>query len=258
MTSTRRLIHRLLAAGLLAASLPVQAAAQRGPAPNPSVLPADVLALACAPTMVFEAPPTPLRITGGQDSFVRRVFQPGDLVTLNAGTDNGIEVGQEYYVRRVQVTGGRAVTRETPGMIRTAGWIRVYAVDDRMALATITHACDTIEADDYLEPFVLPTVAAVSAEKPKAQRGNYGRVLLGTDRRASFGLGDFFIVDRGSKHGVEPGAQFVIYRDKRQPESFLYELGEAVAVDVKPETSTLRVTLSRDALSAGDFVAIRK
>jgi len=258
MTSTRRLFHGLAAAGLLAASLPGQAAAQRGPAPRLSTLPADVLALACAPTMVFEAPPTPLRITGGQESFVRRIFQQGDLVTLNAGTDNGIEVGQEFYVRRVQVTGGRGMTREAPGVIRTAGWIRVYAVDDRMSLATITHACDTIETDDYLETFVLPVVPPVSADKPEAQRGNYGRILLGTDRRATFGLGDFLIVDRGSDHGVMPGTQFVIYRDKRQPENFLYELGEAVAVDVKPETSTLRVTVSRDALSSGDYVAMRK
>ena len=32
----------------------------------------------------------------------------------------------------------------------------------------------------------------------------------------------------------------------------------AQAVDVKPETATLRVTLSRDALAAGDLVALRK
>ncbi len=251
-----RLFHTVLAVGLLAATVP--AAAQRGPAPSPSTLPADVLALACAPTMAFEAPPTPLRVTGGQDSFVRRIFQPGDLVTINAGTNNGIEVGQEYYVRRVQVTGGRRMTREAPGVIQTAGWIRIYAVDDRMALATITHACDTIDAGDYLEPFVVPEVPVASAEKRPAQRGNYGHILLGADRRSSFGLGDFLIVDRGSDHGVTPGAQFVVYRDKRLPENFLFELGEAVAVDVKPETSTLRVTLSRDAFSAGDYVAIRK
>lgn len=254
--TTRRLFHTVLAAGLLAAAVP--AAAQRGPAPRPSTLPSDVLALACAPTMVFEAPPTPLRITGGQDSFVRRIFHRGDLVTINAGTDNGIEVGQEYYVRRAQVSGGQAVTRETPGVIRTAGWIRVYAIENRMALATITHACDTIEAGDYLEPFVLPQVPAASAAKGEPQRGNYGRILLGTDRRASFGLGDFLIVNRGSDHGVGPGMQFVVYRDKHQPENFLYELGEAVAVDVRAETSTLRVTISRDAFSAGDYVAMRK
>ena len=34
-----------------------------------------------------------------------------------------------------------------------------------MSLATITHACDTIEVDDYLEPFVLPPVPAPS-ERP--------------------------------------------------------------------------------------------
>jgi hypothetical protein len=234
------------------------AAAQRGPAPETTHLSADVLALACMPTLTYGLPPMPLRVTGGQDSFVRRVYGPGDLVTINAGLDNGIEVGQEFYARRVQLQNSRMVTRGAPGVIRTTGWIRVYAVDDRMALATITHACDTIETGDYLEPFVLPAVPPVAADAPRPQRENYGRILIGSDRRTSFGRGDFMIVDRGSDHGVTPGSQFVVYRDKRQAENFLYELGEAVAVDVKPETSTLRVTLSRDAFRAGDYVALRK
>jgi len=256
-----RLFHALLLAvgvGAVAAVPAVPVHAQRAPAPTSVHLPADVLALTCAPSMTFETPPMPLRITGGQESFVRRIFVPGDLVTINAGTDNGIEVGQQFYARRVQVQGGQAVTRGRPGVIRTAGWIRVYAVDPRMSLATIVHACDTVEQGDFLEPFALPTMPAVSAERPKAQRENYGRILLGTDRRASFGKGDFMIVDRGSDHGVTRGAQFVVYRDRLQPENFLYELGEAVAVDVRPETSTLWVTLSRDALAAGDYVALRK
>ena len=37
----------------------------------------------------------------------------------------------------------------------------------------------------------------------------------------------------------------------------LYDLGEAVAVDVTPDTSTLLVTVSRDAITEGDLVAIR-
>lgn len=252
-----RLFDALVAAGLVAAA-PMAATGQTGPAATPSNLPADVLALACAPAMAFDEPAITLRVTGGQDSFVRRIFQPGDLVTINAGTVNGIEVGQEYYVRRVQPEYGRAVSRETPGVIRTTGWIRVHAVEERMAMATITHACDTIETGDFLEPFALPEVPAVSAEKLPVQRSNYGRILLGTDRRSSFGTGDFLIVDRGSDHGVTRGAQFVIYRDKRLADNFLFELGEAVAVDVRPETSTLRVTVARDALAAGDYVAIRK
>ena len=43
----------------------------------------------------------------------------------------------------------------------------------------------------------------------------------------------------------------------QQPDNFLYELGEAVAVDVKKDASTLQVTMSRDAFSEGDHVAMR-
>jgi hypothetical protein len=256
MTCIRRPAGAVLAATLLAAALPV--AAQRGPAAVPTRLPADVLGLACAPQAAYEEPPTPLRITGGQDSFVRRNHAPGDLVTINAGSMNGIEVGQEFFVRRLQKTGLGGVTRETPGVIRTSGWIKVYAVDDEWSLATITHACDTITIDDYLEPLKLPTVPLAATERPKPERDNYARVMAGTDGRRSFGKGDYLIVDRGSEEGVTPGALFVFYRDKRQPENFLYELGEATAVDVKSDTATLFVTLSRDTIQQGDYVAQRK
>lgn len=256
MTPTRRSLFLLVTAGVFAFAGPV--AGQLGPAPAATHLPPEVMALACAPTMVFEAHPTPLRVTGGQDSFIRRSFIPGDLITINAGTNNGIDVGQEFYTRRVQVAARRSVSRETPGTVRTSGWIRVYAVDDTMSLATITHACDSIELNDYLEPFALPVLPVVSSERPAPQRENYGRVLTGTDRRSNFSKGDFFLVDRGSNHGVTAGAQFVVYRDKRQDDNFLFELGEAVAVQVAPETSTLQVTLSRDGFRSGDYVAIRK
>ena len=82
--------------------------------------------------------------------------------------------------------------------------------------------------------------------------------VTSADRRLSFGQGDFFVIDHGSDHGVMPGARFVVYHDKLTAGNFLYEVGEAVAVDVRPETSTLQVTLSRSSLTAGDYVAIRK
>jgi hypothetical protein len=252
-----RLTCLTLTAAVLAATLSL--AAQKGPAPQFSThLPAEVLSLACSPTLVYEAPPTPLRITGGQDSFVRRTFQPGDLITINAGTDNGIEVGQEFFVRRVVATSLGRISRANPATIRTAGWIRIYAVDRRMSLATITHACDTIDVDDYLEPYVVPQVPAISAEVLPAQRENYGRVVIGNDRRQTFGRGEYFIVDRGTDHGVQIGSHFVIYRDHRRTGNFLFELGEAVAVDVKSESATLQATVTRDAFIVGDWVALRK
>jgi len=246
----------LCAAVVLAAAAP--AVAQKGPAPAMSHLSADVLTLACAPTIAYGPPDTPLRVTGGQESVTRRNYSPGDLITINAGTQNGIEVGQEYFVRRLQTEGNQTASAKTPGTLRTAGWLRVYAVDDQMSLATIEHACDSIEVGDVLQPFMLPQVPTPATDKLKPERDHYARVLNGVDRKQTFGKGDFFLIDRGSSDGVTPGSQFVIYRDKHEAQNFLFELGEAVAVDVKADTATLYVTLSHDAFTKGDYVAQRK
>ena len=87
---------------------------------------------------------------------------------------------------------------------------------------------------------------------------NYGHVLTGNDRRTSFGKGDYLLIDRGSDHGVSQGSLFALYRNKEVEGNFLYDLGEAMAVSVSPDKSTLLVTVSRDAIQTGDLVAIRK
>ena len=246
----------VLAAAFSGIGLPVSA--QRAPNPKPVGLPPNVLSLACAPALTFEAPPTPLRVTGSQNAFVHRALAPGDLVTINAGTDNGIAVGQQYYTRRAVPREKRAVAHDNPAVVQTSGWIRIYAVDDTMSLATIEFACDAVELEDYLEPFALPVVPTASGERLPAQRGNYGRVMVGNDNRRSFGKGDYFVVDRGSDHGVSAGTSFVVYRDLLTPGNFLFELGEAIAVAVRPESSTLQITSSRDGIMVGDYVAMRK
>ena len=272
MRLMERSIRIFVTAGLLTASTSL--VAQRGPAPVMTHLSAEVIALACAPTLSYESPSPSLLVTGGQDSFTRQAYGPGDLITINGGSDNGIEVGQEYFVRRVQLGRDARVSRANPASIRTAGWVRVYAVDKTMSLVTVTNACDTLNVGDSLEPYVEPQVPVADANPPKPQRENYGHIMLGSDRRTIFAQNDFFVIDRGADHGVTLGEQVIIYRDKRKLEQaykpaendlpkgivpeFLYELGEAVVVDVKPEMSTLKVTLARDAMLAGDYVALRK
>lgn len=273
MSLTGRPIRVFVTAALLAAGGPLLA--QTGPAPSATHLDAEVIALACSPTLAFTAPVPSLLVTGGQDASTRHIFRPGDLITINGGSDNGIEVGQEYYVRRVQGPRGSSTSRTAPATIQTAGWVRIYAVDSAMSLATISHACDTMEIGDYLEPFAVPQPTTPDANPPKPQRENYGHILIGSDRRTLFAKNDFFTIDRGSDHGVTVGTRFIIYRDKRRMETaklpvtrdlpntvttpeFLYELGEAVVVDVKPEISTLQAMSARSGFMSGDYAAIRK
>jgi hypothetical protein len=257
-----RMLRRVLvvsfsaAAGLLAAALP--AIAQRGPAPTPTGLSPEVLSLACAPALTYEEPAVALRVSGGQEAVRRLIHAPGDLVTINAGTNQGIAVGQEYYTRRPLPAAPGRISGRNPGTIRTTGWIRVWAVEEEMSLATISHACETVDVGDYLEPFGLPSVPRPSSATGVPERGNYGHVLSGQDRRTSFGLNDYLLIDRGSSQGVAVGARFVIYRDKRTPGNFLFEIGEGYVVDVKADTATLHVLRAIDAITAGDYVGMRK
>jgi len=243
-------------AGLLASTVALRA--QRAPASPQTGLPPDILALACAPAGAHGQPDSALRVTGGQDAFTRRNYGPGDLITINAGTANGIRVGQEFFVRRIQTDRDYEISGVAPTTIHTAGWVRVWAVEDGMSLVTVTHACDAIEVGDYLDPFRLPEAVVPNANKPKAARDHYARVMSGVDLRSTFGRGDFFTINRGTQDGIKAGAQFVVYRDKKEAKNFLFELGEAVAVNVGAGVSTLQVTLSRDAFRAGDYVAERK
>jgi len=242
--------------GLLTSTSPLFA--QRAPTTPATGLSPDTLALACAPAGVTGQTATPLRITGGQDASTRRNYTTGDLVTMNAGATNGIRVGQEFFVRRLQANRNYESDAPGPTVAYTAAWVRVWAVEETMSLLTVTHACDAIEVGDYLEPFKLPDPVVPNPNTPKPERGNYARVMAGADLRSTFGRGDFFTINRGTQDGIKPGAQFVIYRDKKESQNFLFELGEAVAVSVGDHVSTLRATLSRDAFREGDYVAERK
>jgi hypothetical protein len=49
-----------------------------------------------------------------------------------------------------------------------------------------------------------------------------------------------------------------MYHDKKLAGNFLFQIGEAVAVDVKADTATLHIISAIDAISAGDYAGMRK
>ena len=211
------------------------AGAQRGPAPGSTGLGPDQIALMCAPAPADLPDRMPAatrhRVTGGQAPTLRQAFAQGDLVTISAGERQGIAVGQQFYTR----TPIRGIDRKHPPsgkVAHTTGWITVYAVDPDLSLATVTHACTTISPGDELAPLSIPDVPPADTRDLEPKRGDYARVLEGAAGRTTFGTGDVFLIDRGRRQGVEPGARFVLYHDRRLRENFLYQTGEAVAIAV--------------------------
>jgi hypothetical protein len=217
-------------------------------------------AVACAGPMLAEAPsPRALRVIGAQDSSPRALYGPRDLLVIGGGSGAGLQLGQQFFVRRANRFGAPP-DRRWQG-VRTLGWIRVVAINDSTAIASIDHICDAIAQGDYLEPYVAPVVPADSeGDSPVGDPdfGALGRVLSAADDRQSAAAGEFVLIDRGTDQGVKPGERYAIYRDVGAAGLPLAAVGETVVLTVGKSMALTRITLARDAIMRGDYVAPRR
>jgi hypothetical protein len=223
-------------------------------------LSATETAVACAAPLTTDDPPPNLpRIIGSQDTSVRTLYSPLDLLVVGAGTQAGLQLGQQFFVRRANRFGSPA-DRRWQGA-RTLGWVRLVAVNDSTAIAAVDHGCDAIAEGDYLEPFIAPVVPAdVDRDQPAGDPDftAMGRVVAGLEDRQTAGTGGFVLIDRGTDQGVTTGARFAVYRDIGSPGMPLASIGEAVVLSTGKTLALTRITRARDAVMSGDYVAPRR
>ena len=248
-------MRKVVVFAVLGMALPSLAAAQTlGPR---TLLPMHI---ACADIPVLTPPGAgKFTIAGSSRADGREVMATGETVVIEAGTAQGVSVGQQYAARRLD--GGNTKSQsfrrgaDGYGGIRTAALLTVTSVDDRFALARIDRACDVVMVGDYLEPITMPVIQAPTAAG-EPNFSDRASVLFGTDLRHTFGDGDVLTINRGSAQGVTRGSRFALYRD-RQNGLPLGELGEAVVVDVQEGTARAVVVRVRDFVSSGDVAVMR-
>jgi hypothetical protein len=243
----------------LALMLPAMAGAQAPGAPRLVPAPASLAAdLACAPFLTSATPASKLRVTGSQETHVKEMMGPGETLVISGGTDQGLQAGQEYFVRRlIKSFGARGPDPNNPLPVHTAGRVRIVSAERKIALATITHACEGVLLNDFLDPFVPPLIAETPIDgTPRFE--HLGRVMLGDEGRRIVGNGEFITIDRGSDHGMVTGQRLSVFRDKRGAAGPLVEIGTVITVSVRPDSSTVQVLQVRDAIMGDDLVAVRR
>lgn len=200
-----------------------------------------------------------LRIRGAQDTRGRRMFAPSDLLVIDGGTDSGVQLGQEFYVRR-SLRFGLPPGAPPHGSANVA-WIRVVAVNETNAIASVLTTCDAILRDDYLAPFNMP-LAPQDAERdmPTGELDFTmpSRVVAGTEHREMGATGNLMVMSSGTDQGVAPGTRFAIYRDVNVTGMPLAAVGEAVVISSTKTESVFRITQTRDAVRSGDYLVPRK
>jgi hypothetical protein len=236
-------------------------------APTDALSPQQV-SLACAlPPATSTIRTGALHVVGAQDTIPRSLFSERDLLVVDGGAGRGVEVGQQYFVRRAVSS---SVYSGSAKAIVTAGWIRIVAANQATAIATVERSCRAIEAGDYLDAFVAPVVPVAAMVIDRTGEPDFttlGRVLFGEDERAAGGAGEYMVIDRGTEQGLAPGARFAIYRDVQgwmrdrngaaPPALPLSSIGEGVVVTTGQTMSVMQILAARDAVQRGDYVVPR-
>ena len=210
---------------------------------------------------------------GSQDAIIRHMLGPGDTLVISGGAAAGLQPGQRFFVRRlIRTFGAQGPDAKHPVSVHTAGWIQVLAVDTSVATASVLHACEGIMLDDYLEPFTPPMIAATVAPGSLPSIRTWG-----TSRSAIENMGS---VGAGKMIGDRPRQQ--LRRDARPAipgvpgQADHAQRGGGLFADVYAEPAessawwksrkcwwwrssrtspTVQVTLARDSVMTGDFIA---
>jgi hypothetical protein len=217
-------------------------------------LPRDV---ACAPALSVERTEGPIKIIGSPQPRQKQ-FGTGESVIVGGGSAQGMRAGDEYYIRRliedryaVPVRGGFPVT------IHTAGVLRIVEARNDASIAVVTHACDGISDGDYIERFE-PPVLPDREIGTTPDFGSPGHLILGAERRQTAAAGEFMVLDRGTDQGIGPGQKLTIFRVVSSGTGPVATIGTAKVYLVRPESATIRIESSVDAVYVGDLVAIHR
>ena len=250
----------------------------------------------CAGTVTTTPPPRDTYVISGVESATHILFNQGDLVYINRGSNQGVQVGAEFLVsREVKDPSAsqwfvwqKSLMRAMGGMYTDVGRIRVVDVDSNVSTAQIVQFCQQMQRGDIVQPFAartLPTfkpaakldIFAPPSGKEMAMvvsMHNFGQVAaagkivyvnLGSEQGAR--IGNYYRIFRyqGDRHGVAytpRGEEHAVYGFGAAPGNWKWSdlpreiLGEGIVLNVSARASTLLITDSLREIYAGDYVEI--
>ena len=223
---------------------------------GPSLYPiSEEDAIQCA-AFIGESEDEGFRIFESENGFeVKITASTGDIVYVNRGRNDGIQAGDEFYIRdRVRRTGHG-------WLINTTGWLVILAAQEETATAEVTHACRDTLNGAYLVPFepvpvpLVPFQDPVHRLTPETGRDR-GTIIASIDdlsELGSFATGNLVSIDVGESAGVIPGSIFTVFR-YNHPNAPRKVLGELAVLTVHPRTSTAKITLAYDYMTQGDLI----
>lgn len=211
---------------LLTLALPASA---QTPTPTPLVLMpttqqslrvAGKSSLYCAGYIRYQRLPHMPEIVGAEEEQEQHTFSEGDIVYINAGSQQGIKEGQNFQIIRPRGD-VKGVHKQKRGFLGTyvqeVGQLQVFKVRENTSAAQVMFSCEAALLGDLLAPIPDRESPAQRAETnldrfvdPTGKQT--GRLMMAKDNRETVTRNDIVYIDLGSEDQLKPGDYLTIYR----------------------------------------------
>jgi len=256
----------------------------------------DFSSVYCASFISDESPKDEMRLISGEQSNIKLIFSRGDYVFLNRGSNQGVRVGDRFFVVRpdsdpVEVKWFKwqdKLMRAMGSVFRDTGQLVVTGVQPNVSTAQITFSCNYMQRGDFVRPLQeRPSPPYKPAEKfdhfaPVSGKA-VGMLVMGQDFSQTYGQNSIVYVNLGTNQGVRVGDYFRIFRYQGSraetvpttpdfqykiygfgstPQKYEWNdlprevLGEGIVIRVDHNASTMVVTHTDSDTYAGDYVEI--
>jgi len=205
--------------------------------------------------MLEEGKPLPdLKIIGAEMMNEKTNLSDSDLIYLNKGKADGLEIGQLF-----QIIGVEQKVEPFGTVVWRRARARVIRLDDKVATARIERTFWPPRVGDYLLPFEesegeIGKDAGYDQMDPNATKR--GQVIFIDIARVLSGPGQWALINLGRQQCVQIGDQLTVFH-RAKPNLPREAVGSLIIIDVRGATSTVKVLSARDALTIGDEVQLK-
>ena len=223
---------------------------EKEPEPVAVPVPREALETICRPAKPGSSIGPFGTIVSSRNNIGHGLYGRGEQLLISGGRLHGLDVGRNVIVIRYfqNDRGGRPSIGE-----HTAGLIQIVSATDDTARAIVVHACNELRPGDLLAAFTpLPLTKAASTAAPSYDQA--AKILYGDAGTLLGAPGRMMVIDQGSEQGIYTGQRVTLFRRRAQNPAPSV-LGEAVVIDVKGTSATIRIERATDAITSGDLAA---
>ena len=130
-------------------------------------------------------------------------------------------------------------------------------VDEAAGFAGKGSRGDQQRPGDVVEPFdALPLMTAGGLGAPHYD--DPAHIVLGEHGQTLGAARALMVIDRGATAGAERGQRITVFRRALGDRGPVRAIADAIIIAVRPESATIRIERTSDAVSVGDLVALHR